>query len=70
MLSRLAADGLGVAVLPAAETAAARPGHLREIAITDPPMRARLALAWRAAPPPGPAAAALLKHITRVLGAG
>ena len=65
VLTRLAADGLGVAVLPAAETAAARPAQLREITITDPPMRARLALAWRAAPPAGPAATALVRHITR-----
>ena len=69
VLTRLAADGLGVAVLPAAEitaeTAAARPAQLREITITDPPMRARLALAWRAAPPAGPAATALVRYITR-----
>ena len=69
VLTRLAADGLGVAVLPAAETTSARPAQLREIAITDPPMRARLALAWRAAPPAGPAATALVKHITRGIGA-
>lgn len=69
VLTRLAADGLGVAVLPAAETTAvttaARPAQLREITITDPPMRARLALAWRATPPAGPAATALVRHITR-----
>ena len=73
VLTRLAADGLGVAVLPAAETTAAptaettaaQPARLREITITDPPMRARLALAWRAAPPAGPAATALVRHITR-----
>lgn len=65
VLTRLAADGLGVAVLPAAEAAAARPAQLHEITITDPPMRARLALAWRAAPSAGPAATALVRHITR-----
>lgn len=67
VLTRLAASGLGVAVLPAAETASSRPDRLPEIPITGPPMRARLALAWRKGPPPAPATAALVHHITRNL---
>lgn len=64
VLTRLAGSGLGVAVLPAAETGAAPPSGLREVAITDPQMRARLALAWRADAPAGPAATALVRYIT------
>lgn len=64
VLTRLAASGLGVAVLPAAETGGAPPAGLCEVAITDPPMRARLALAWRADAPAAPAAAALIRYIT------
>ena len=64
VLTRLVGSGLGVAVLPAAETGAAPPSGLREVAITDPQMRARLALAWRADAPAGPAATALVRYIT------
>jgi len=63
VLSRLAASGLGIAILPAAETTATPPAHLREIAITHPPMRARLALAWRPDAPNGPATTALVQHM-------
>jgi DNA-binding transcriptional LysR family regulator len=65
VLTRLAGSGLGVAILPAAETTAGQPAHLCEVAITDPPMRARLALAWRADAPAGPAATALVQHVIR-----
>lgn len=64
VLARLADSGLGIAVLPAAETPAAQPVRLREVAIADPPMRVRLALAWRAGMPDSPAATALIKHVT------
>jgi DNA-binding transcriptional LysR family regulator len=65
VLTRLAEAGLGVAVLPAAEGTAEKPAHLREVSITHPPMRARLALAWRADTLTGAAAAALVRHVTR-----
>lgn len=63
VLTRLADRGLGIAVLPAAENSDGRPAGLREIPITDPVVRARLALAWRAAAPVGPATTALAQHI-------
>lgn len=68
VLVRLAASGLGVAVLPAAGDDAL-PGEVREVPVT-PQMRARLALAWRAEPPAGPATAALVAHVVRRLEAG
>jgi DNA-binding transcriptional LysR family regulator len=68
VLTRLAGSGLGVAVLPSAETGTepgdAQPGELREVTITHPSMRARLAFAWRSGSLGSPAAAALVKHIT------
>jgi DNA-binding transcriptional LysR family regulator len=63
VLTRLVDRGLGVAVLPAAENPGGQPGGLREIPITDPELRGRLALAWRAGAPAGPAATALARHI-------
>lgn len=65
VLTRLAQQGLGIAVLPTAESAGIPPADLREITITHPPMRARLALAWKAEPPAGPATTALIQHITQ-----
>lgn len=58
LLAQLAARGLGVAVLP---TSIARhhPG-LHPLAITDPPLRGRVALAWRSPGPLNPAARAFL----------
>lgn len=64
VLLRLAGSGLGIAILPASEASVPQPAHLREVALTDPAMRARLALAWRASTPAGPATA-LVQHITR-----
>ncbi|MEU9989213.1 LysR substrate-binding domain-containing protein [Streptomyces sp. NPDC048045] len=55
-LARLAANGLGVAVLPRPRTA---PG-LRTLRIADPRARGRVALAWRTDGPMGPAARQLL----------
>jgi DNA-binding transcriptional LysR family regulator len=56
-LSRLAARGLGVAILPDS-TARADPTALHPLTITDPPLRGRMALTWRTAGPTSPAARA------------
>jgi DNA-binding transcriptional LysR family regulator len=61
MLARLAARGLGLAVLPES-VADAHPDDLHPIAITRPALRGRLALAWRAGGPTSPAARALISH--------
>lgn len=66
MLARLAARGLGLAFLPASAARAHGDG-LHVIAISDPPMRGRLALAWRAEAPAGPAARALIAHARALL---
>ena len=63
VLTRLAERGLGIAILPAAENPGSRLGRLREIAITHPQLRTRLAVAWRAAAPVGPATTALIRHV-------
>jgi DNA-binding transcriptional LysR family regulator len=65
VLTRLASQGLGIAILPAAENVAPPPDRIREITITNPLMRARLALAWKADPPAGPATTAFINHITQ-----
>ena len=65
VLTRLADRGLGIAILPAAENLGSRPGRLREIEITQPQLRTRLAVAWRAAAPAGPATTALVRHIAQ-----
>lgn len=66
MLARLAVRGLGLAFLPAS-AARAHPDGLHVITISDPPMRGRLALAWRAEAPVGPAARALIAHARALL---
>lgn len=66
MLARLAARGLGLAFLP---TSVAR-GHgtgLQVMAVRDPEIRGRLALAWRAEDPVSPAARALIAHARATL---
>ncbi|MGH3298408.1 MAG: LysR family transcriptional regulator [Trebonia sp.] len=63
VLTRLADRGLGIAILPAAENPRSQRDRLREIAITHPQLRTRLAVAWRAAAPAGPATTALMRHI-------
>jgi DNA-binding transcriptional LysR family regulator len=63
VLTRLTERGLGIAILPAAENPGRQPDRLREIGITHPQLRARLALAWRADAPAGPAATALARDI-------
>ena len=67
VLTRLAGQGLGIAILPTAENAVTRADDLREITITHPPMRARLALAWKPDPPAAPATTALIQHITQAI---
>ncbi|MEV5381087.1 MULTISPECIES: LysR family transcriptional regulator [Streptomyces] len=67
VLAQLAARGLGVAVLPAGEDGPAGDGHLRTLAIVRPGIRARIALAWRAAGPASPAARALLDRLREAL---
>jgi DNA-binding transcriptional LysR family regulator len=61
VLARLAARGLGVAVLPRT-LAAAHAGQLHPIAIVRPALRSRVELAWRADGPASPAARALIRH--------
>jgi DNA-binding transcriptional LysR family regulator len=65
VVTRLAGQGLGIAVLPAAEDTETPQHDIRKITITNPPMRARLALAWKENPRPGPATIALISHITQ-----
>ncbi|GHI03759.1 LysR family transcriptional regulator [Streptomyces cellostaticus] len=66
-LARLAARGLGVAVLPRPRTA---PG-LRTLRIADPRARGRVALAWRTDGPMSPAARELLGRLRKgMTGAG
>ncbi|MGK5549285.1 LysR family transcriptional regulator [Streptomyces sp. URMC 127] len=63
VLSRLAARGLGIAVLPAGEDGSPLDGRLRTLRIARPEMRARIALAWQASGPSSPAARVLLKRL-------
>ncbi|MET7758092.1 LysR family transcriptional regulator [Streptomyces sp. NPDC005389] len=65
--ARLAARGLGVAVLPAGEDGASLAGRLRTLRIVEPEMRGRLALAWQAAGPSSPAARVLLDRLREAL---
>lgn len=62
-LARLAARGLGVAVLPGPD-----PGFgLPTLRIGDPRARGRVALAWRTEGPTGPAARSLLVRLSEAL---
>ncbi|MFJ9429367.1 LysR substrate-binding domain-containing protein [Streptomyces sp. NPDC101490] len=65
VLAQLAARGLGVAVLPAGEEGPG-PG-LRTLRIVRPGVRARVAVAWRAAGPSGPAARVFLDRLRAAL---
>ncbi|KUL55506.1 LysR family transcriptional regulator [Streptomyces sp. NRRL F-4489] len=67
VLSRLAARGLGIAVLPAGEDGSPLGGQLRTLHIVRPEMRARVALAWQAGGPSSPAARALLDRLRAVV---
>ncbi|MFB7190136.1 LysR family transcriptional regulator [Streptomyces sp. NPDC056230] len=66
-LAELAARGLGVAVVPALRCDAASAFGLRTLEITEPRLRGRIALAWRAGGPSGPAAAAFLDLLRATL---
>jgi DNA-binding transcriptional LysR family regulator len=66
MLARLAARGLGLAFLPASAVRAHGDG-LHVITVSDPPMRGRLALTWRAEDPVSPAARALIAYARAAL---
>jgi DNA-binding transcriptional LysR family regulator len=61
VLARLAARGLGVAIVPAS-LAAAHAERLHAIAIDRPVLRGALALAWRAGGPASPAGRAFVRH--------
>ncbi|MEV6250319.1 LysR substrate-binding domain-containing protein [Streptomyces sp. NPDC051742] len=63
VLARLAARGLGVAVLPDPPPGAADALGLRTLPLTEPDLRGRVALAWPADGPAAPAAAALLARM-------
>ncbi|WP_030371494.1 LysR family transcriptional regulator [Streptomyces rimosus] len=67
VLVRLAARGLGIAVLPAGEDESPLDGQLRTMRIVRPEMRARIALAWQATGPSSPAARALLDRLREAL---
>ncbi|MFK0259442.1 LysR family transcriptional regulator [Streptomyces sp. NPDC090445] len=69
VLTQLAAQGLGVAVLPAGEDGPAGDGRLRALTIVRPGIRARIALAWRATGPASPAARVLLDRLREALPA-
>ncbi|WP_030550372.1 LysR substrate-binding domain-containing protein [Streptomyces exfoliatus] len=65
LLARLAARGLGVAVLPELPPGAAAELGLRTLPLTAPELRGRVALAWPADGPAAPAAAALLARMRK-----
>ncbi|GGM61660.1 LysR family transcriptional regulator [Thermopolyspora flexuosa] len=65
MLARLAAHGLGVAVLPRV-VAEAHADRLCVVRIDPPALRGRLAFAWRASGPVSPAARALIARARAV----
>ncbi|MCB5179570.1 LysR family transcriptional regulator [Streptomyces antimicrobicus] len=67
VLSRLAARGLGIAVVPAGEDGSPLDGHLRTLRIVRPEMRARIVLAWQSGGPASPAARVLLDRLRDVV---
>jgi DNA-binding transcriptional LysR family regulator len=67
MVGALAARELGVAILPES-VATAHGSELHPIAVTDPEIRSRLALAWRTAGPISPAARGLIELSRRAMG--
>ncbi|MEU3687664.1 LysR family transcriptional regulator [Streptomyces narbonensis] len=69
LLARLAARGLGVAVLPELPPGAAAELGLRTLPLTEPDLRGRIALAWPADGPAAPAAAALLARMRKAFPA-
>ncbi|MFD8141838.1 LysR family transcriptional regulator [Streptomyces sp. NPDC059708] len=67
VLVRLAARGLGVAVLPLGEAGSGQVGDLRSLPIVQPGIRARIVLAWPATGPASPAARVLLDRLREAL---
>lgn len=68
LLLELAARGLGTAIVPALTPAEADTFGVRSLDIVDPTIHGRLALAWRADPPPSPAAKVLLGQLRIAFG--
>lgn len=68
LLIRLAARGLGVAVVPALTAEEAAAFGVRALPITEPELRGQLALAWRRDHPGSPAAKVLLGQLRIGLG--
>lgn len=68
LLLRLAARGLGTAIVPALTDAEAALFGVRVLDIVEPRLRGRLALAWRTDRPGGPAAKVLLGQLRIALG--
>ncbi|WP_448330667.1 LysR family transcriptional regulator [Streptomyces sp. DSM 41534] len=69
VLAQLAERGLGAAILPGA-FAEARSDRLRSILIDRPALRGRLAFAWRADGPSGPAGRTFVERARTALAAG
>ncbi|MFD6393505.1 LysR family transcriptional regulator [Nocardia sp. NPDC055029] len=68
LLLRLAARGLGTAIVPALTPAEATAFGVRALAIVEPRIHGRLAIAWRTDRPGGPAAKVLLGQLRIALG--
>ncbi|MFG2222829.1 LysR family transcriptional regulator [Streptomyces sp. NPDC048644] len=67
LLIRLAARGLGVAVVPELPPGTAADSGLRTLRISEPQPRGRIALVWRADGPASPAARSLLERLRAAL---
>lgn len=70
LLLRLAAHGLGVAVVPGLTDAEAAAHGVRVVSIERPRLRGRLALVWRTDRKPAPATKVLLGQLRLALGNG
>ncbi|ATL67047.1 LysR family transcriptional regulator [Nocardia terpenica] len=70
LLVRLAAAGLGVAVVPELSPDQAAAAGVRVVALEEPELRGRLALVWRADRQASPAAKVLLGQLRIALGHG
>ncbi|TLF81208.1 LysR family transcriptional regulator [Nocardia cyriacigeorgica] len=68
LLLRLAAHGLGVAVVPELTDAEAAAFGVRTLPIVEPELRGQLAIAWRTDRPAAPAAKVLLGQLRIALG--
>uniref|UniRef100_A0AAU2JJB9 LysR family transcriptional regulator n=1 Tax=Streptomyces sp. NBC_00049 TaxID=2903617 RepID=A0AAU2JJB9_9ACTN len=67
VLTRLAARGLGIAVLPAGEDGSTPHARLRTLRIVRPGIRTGIALAWQTPGPSSPAARTLLDRLRATL---